>query len=247
VDQVELWLIRTDAAGPPPGGLLALLDPHEQSRASALLLEHDRHRFITAHAAVRLIVGRHLGVPPIAVRWRRGSHGKPFLAGPGPQVSLSHSGAFALLGLTAQRPLGVDIQRIGEQADVPRLTRRFYPPGEAGAVLAAATPDECARRFTRLWTRKEACVKAAGGRLVPGLALIAGPAASDLPGTGLVVTGTGSLPGPFLVQDTTAPPGFCASVALAGPRPFRLVSRAFRLPREFRAPAGSAGPPDRPA
>ena len=82
-DVVEVWLIRTDLPDSVLAGLLPLLDDGERERADALIYPASRRRFIAAHGAFRVILGRRLGVPPASLRWQRGPHGKPELAGPG--------------------------------------------------------------------------------------------------------------------------------------------------------------------
>ncbi len=89
-----------------------------------------------------------------------------------------------------------------------------------------AGPEGETRRFTRLWTRKEACVKAAGGRLAQGMELpVAHPA-----GQFTVHRPGAALPGPWRVQDLTLPDGYAGAVALDGTRPFRAVVRSWRPP-----------------
>src|SRR5579875_1141019 len=70
-------------------------------------------------------------------------------------------------------------------------------------------------RFIRLWARKEACVKAAGGVLMQGMRL-------PVRGTGriLVRNPGGALPGPYLVQDVAVPRGLHSAVAAEGAEPY---------------------------
>jgi 4'-phosphopantetheinyl transferase len=237
-DVVEVWLIGTDVPDPVLARLETLLDDDERERAAALLYPARRRQFIASHGAVRLILGRRLGLPPGSLRWRRGPHGKPELAwpglarpglagpglaGPGPQVSMSRSGSLAALAVAGNRRVGVDIQRLLAGLDVTRMAERFYPPGEARFVRSAAGSAGQVDRFTRLWARKEACVKVSGGRLLPGLRLTvlrAGVTGADLDGTPA---------GGYLVRDLRVPRGFRAAVAAEGTRPFSISRRSMYL------------------
>ena len=218
-DIIEVWLIRTNLADPALADLERLLDDDERQRADGLLRGDHRRRFIAAHGAVRVIVGRRLGAPPAGLRWRHGPHGQPELAGAwtGAQVSLSHSGPLAALAVTGRRRVGVDIQQQDPSLDVTGMSARFYPAAEAEFV-AAVGPARRAERFIRLWTRKEACVKVAGSQLLPGLAL---PARGR--GAVIVADPRGPLPGPYLVKDVAVPPGFRAAVAAEGALPYRIA------------------------
>jgi 4'-phosphopantetheinyl transferase len=218
-DAVDVWLIGTDLPDQVIARLEPLLDDRERQRAAGFALAAERRRFVAARGATRMIIAGRLGAPPAELAWRHGPHGKPELAGAwtGAQLSLSHSGELAALAVTGARRVGVDIQRLPARVDVSRMAARFYPPAEARYVLAAAGAAEQAARFTRLWTRKEACVKVTGGRLIPGLAL---PAAGS--GPVLVSDPGGPLPGPYLVRDVPVPSGFRAAVALEGALPYEL-------------------------
>jgi 4'-phosphopantetheinyl transferase len=233
-DTVDVWLIDSALPGDVHAGLLAVLDEQELERTAALATGTDRERFVAAHGAARLIIGARLGVPPARLRWTRGPHGKPALADPpdGVQVSLSHSGRLAVLALAGRRRVGVDLQWLPAAVDPTRMATRYYPAGEAGWVTLAGSADERARRFGQLWARKEACVKVAGGRLVPGLRLAVRGTDDD----GTIVSDPGGvLPGPYLVRDLPAPRGFHAAVALDGVAPYRVVSHRWpgdRIPLE---------------
>jgi 4'-phosphopantetheinyl transferase len=219
-DAVQVWLIPTDQ---PPGDLArlgALLDAGERARAAAFALPGPRARFVAAHAVARLVLGARLGLPPDRIRWQRGQYGKPELAGDPPpaRVSLSHCGRYALLAVTGDRPLGVDLQRLSGYLDVARMSARYYPPAEARFVAAGSSPADRADRYATLWARKEACVKAAGRRLTEGLRLPAlGPAPLRCGNP------AGPLPGPYLVEDLPAPPGFRAAVAVTGTSPYEIT------------------------
>jgi 4'-phosphopantetheinyl transferase len=222
-DTVHVWLIRVDLPGAELGGLAGVLDPDEQRRAARLSLETHRRRFIAAHGVARVIIGHWLSVPAARIGWQRGPHGKPELTGTtGAQVNLSHSGDLALLAITDRRRCGVDLQQLPDATQALRLARRFFPAEETGAVAAATTDAERVRRFGLLWTRKEACLKVTGGRLMPGLRLPT-LAAPDADGGVLVRDEGGTLPGPYLVRDLSAPEGCRAAVALEGVAPYRVV------------------------
>lgn len=215
--------------------LESLLDEAERQRVAMVRRPQLRRRFVAAHGAVRVIVGGYLGVPPERIRWRTGRHGKPELAGAGAdvdagwQVNLSHSDDLAVVAVAQRRPVGVDIQRLPPGVDVVRLAARFYPEPETRFVASARGPAAQADRFVRLWARKEACVKAAGGRLMEGMPLPVRGGLGRLPATGaLVYDPTGRLPGRYRVRDVPVPPGFRAAVALAGTRPYRIVRHRYR-------------------
>jgi 4'-phosphopantetheinyl transferase len=96
----------------------ALLDDRERGRARRFIRRTDRHRFILAHAALRLFLAGCLGAGPAMVRYEGGVSGKPRLAaGLAPlEFNLSHSEELALMAVARQRAVVVDVERL---RDVP--------------------------------------------------------------------------------------------------------------------------------
>jgi 4'-phosphopantetheinyl transferase len=212
---VEVWLIQADLPDPVIAGLETLLDDDERARARTMLDPGHGRRFIARRGAVRVILGHRLGVPPGSLRWRYGPNGKPELAGTGAHVSLSHSGSLAALAMAERRRVGVDIQEIRPGLVATRMATRFYPSAEARFVMAGRGPAGQADRFTRLWARKEACLKVTDGRLMAGLqqaVLGTGPVGGDQDGTPLI-------------RDLRVPSGFRGAVAAEGAVPYRLTRR----------------------
>lgn len=203
---VDLWLVDTCPAAP---SLAHTLDADERRRAAALDPAR-RAGFVAAHGVARAVAARALGIEPAEVRWRVGRHGKPEVGRV--RVSLSRSAGRALVACTADRAVGVDLQEVGV-ADPARVARRFFPAVEARHV------GDDRERYTRLFARKEACVKAAGGRLFPGLAVPVLDPVAHRP------------EGPYRVRDVPAPPGCAAAVALAGAEDFHV--REHRWPEEM--------------
>lgn len=224
--RVWVWLVRTDVPAPVLDRLTAFLDDEERTRAQTMSSELDRQRYIVAHGAVRAIVARQLGAPVPEIRWARGPHGKPELTGvwTGMHANLSHSGELCMVAACASRPVGVDIQRLEPRLDTTRMAARYFTPREAGAVAAARATGDHVDLFARLWARKEAVIKAGGGRLVPGLRVDVQPV--DAP----IVVGEpdSAAPDRYRVTDVAAPAGFRAAVALRGPEGYRVIQRQWR-------------------
>ncbi len=191
----------------------AVLDAGERARAMAFADPAARRRFTVAHGALRLLAGHELGAPPEALAWAAGSHGKPVLLPPWSRLhtSLSHTRDLVAVAISTARPVGVDIEQLVPGPRAEGLAARFFLPEEAGYVGAAGDSEAQADRFTRLWVRKEAAIKSAGGRLFPNLRILVHRRE--------VV----SCSEPALrcrVADLAAPAGHRAAVALAGPAPF---------------------------
>jgi 4'-phosphopantetheinyl transferase len=217
---VDVWLIHTDLPEAAAAELRSLLGDEESRRAAATANPADRRRYTVAHAALRLILARHLGASPGDLAWRAGPHGKPELAGAWAgrtHFSLSGSGDLAMLAVSAKRRVGVDLQILPPAVAAMRVARRFFPPAEADYVIAGGR-SLAAHRFTMLWARKEACVKVYGGRLVDGMKLPVRQASRfTLDGR------DGALPGLLQVTDLRSPTGFRAALAVEGEQAYRVT------------------------
>ncbi|MEV7732264.1 4'-phosphopantetheinyl transferase superfamily protein [Streptomyces sp. NPDC088921] len=210
---VEVWAVPLDEPQATVARLSRLLSEGESERGDRCRFENDRRRFIVAHGALRLILADCLDVPAEEVRLRPGRHGKPRLAGSSDlRFNLSHSGELALVAVTRHREIGVDVDRLRPDLPVEPFAERFFPASDARFVAAAAGPTERAERFLRLWTRKEAVVKAAGARLAQGLGLTG---LTDA-GAGIVRDPSGQIPGAWSVCDLPVPHGCLAALAVAG-------------------------------
>jgi 4'-phosphopantetheinyl transferase len=156
---VDIWTISLSDPCP------VFLSPDEADRAARFRFDRDRTRWTRARSALRRVLASYLGVVPEAHQFAYGENGKPALPGGGIEFNLSHSGDFALVGVTKSVPVGVDIEQIRPNIEMAPLLRRL---GETDL------PETVVELYAR-WTRREARAKATGGQLfvVPSADVIA--------------------------------------------------------------------------
>ena len=140
------------------------LDEDEQARAQRFYFPRHRRRFILAHAALRRILSRYLKCPAKTIVWDYQEHGKPNVC---PQqnplkleFNLSHSHDIALLAVTIEHPIGIDVE-IMKDRDCHALSQRYFSPDEHKAWLSIPK-DQQLHSFFHIWTQKEAVIKALG-------------------------------------------------------------------------------------
>lgn len=124
-----------------------------------------------------------------------GEHGKPYLpAAPHLHFNLSHTPGLAM-AVVASSPVGCDVESTTRPIH-PALARRAFSPTDCDRLSALPEPDRPAE-FFRLWTLKEASLKALGigFRTDPDPAALARVSAHPVP----------------------APPPYAAAVALLLP------------------------------
>jgi 4'-phosphopantetheinyl transferase len=143
---------------------LPRLSAEEQQRAARFRISEARHRFILARVMLRHQLGQEIGIAPESVFFAAGTHGKPRLDIPGidqpPQFNLTHSGDFVALAI-ADDEVGIDIENLRPVTAAQRLAHRFFSPEERKHVFEV-DGEARDRAFLRIWTQKEAYLKATG-------------------------------------------------------------------------------------
>ncbi|MEO1087073.1 MAG: 4'-phosphopantetheinyl transferase superfamily protein [Acidobacteriota bacterium] len=155
--QVDVWRIPLDSAAEPDS--LATLDSGERERAAGFRFERDRRRFVRSHAALRGILARYAEAAPAELRFEANEHGKPRLVGEGPRFNLSHSGEWALVAVSTDCEVGVDLEVERELEYLPAARLVFHD--DEVAQLEEAR-DRLRDDFFECWVRREAYLKGLG-------------------------------------------------------------------------------------
>jgi 4'-phosphopantetheinyl transferase len=140
------------------------LSAEELGRAARFRVDAARDEFLVSRLLLRRILAAHLDRPAAAVGLARNPYGKPLLH-PAEQsdleFNLSHSHGRLLVAVCRGFPVGIDIERIDPAIDPLELAEHGLP-AEGRRRLRAAAPEGRHDLFFRLWTRREACLKAFG-------------------------------------------------------------------------------------
>lgn len=157
----EIVVARLDAGPDETRSLESCLSITERERAAKFHFERDRRRFIVARARLREELAARLGVSAQQVEFAYGDNGKPRLANQALQFSVSHCDDVALFAFSHDAEVGVDIEAIRPVREADAIAVQFFSPLEH-AGYAALAPRDRLLGFFRVWTRKEAYVKALG-------------------------------------------------------------------------------------
>jgi 4'-phosphopantetheinyl transferase len=145
-----------------------LLALDELARADRFRFQRDRSRYVTGRGILRLLLARYTGLDPARLEFRYGAHGKPELAGAGPQFNLAHSGPVALYAISSQE-VGIDVELAQADFAGERIPENFFSSAEVQALRSLPSAEQ-PMAFLRCWTRKEAFIKARGDGLSLDLA-----------------------------------------------------------------------------
>lgn len=161
---LDLWFI--DLATEPDEAEWALLTDDERERALRLIVPSKRRQSVRARAALRHVLAGYLpGIEASALRFEYGEHGKPTLVQPdAPTFNLSHSHEIGMIGVVTNArdlELGIDVEHARPGRAFEAIAEHFFTDDEA-AWLQSLGPEQCATGFYRMWTHKEAYLKALG-------------------------------------------------------------------------------------
>lgn len=161
-DEVHVWEVVLDCPEEEILAFFALLSATEQGRAKRFHFIADYQRFTISHGILRTILAHYLNCHPQELQYTYSAHGKPELAGhPQLQFNLSHSQNRALIAVTWNTALGVDIESMVKPHDIDGIATRFFSTQES-ELLKKLTGQEKIQAFFNGWTRKEAFLKALG-------------------------------------------------------------------------------------
>lgn len=148
------------------------MSAEERESERRFLIEGARRLHVLARGLQRKVLASYLdGADPAALRFMKNPKGRPALAPPfdasGIEFNLAHTEGMVVMAVCAGMKPGVDIERFGKK--VPLAAARRYFSADEVAELESLPAEEQPGRFLRLWTLKEAYLKAIGAGIAAGL------------------------------------------------------------------------------
>jgi 4'-phosphopantetheinyl transferase len=211
-NHVHIFLIPTTLPAQALAHFETLLSTDEQTTIARLRIAAKRTEALISRALLRQTLAHFLHTAPQQLTFTTNPHGKPLLKNSPLHFNLSHTGGdpgMVILAVTFDHALGIDIESLNRKIEHEDLARRFFTPTESAALLALPTADRHTA-FFRIWTRKEALLKATGQGISAGLDSFEVPLA---PSTSPITIKQWTL------HDLPVPPTHLASLATASPNP----------------------------
>ena len=165
--QVDIWrahLSCLTAEAMP--GFHALLSSGEATRLQGFKVRAARDRFLLGRILLRSVLSNYAAVQPQDWTVAIDRYGRPFVQQalrPGLLTfNLSHSADVAVLAVTVEHSVGIDVEKIAPRIGMAGIARLVFCPAEIEHWASHATEAGRADAFFRIWTLKEAFVKALG-------------------------------------------------------------------------------------
>lgn len=234
-NEIHVWVAELPLLACHEEWCGSLLSDDERARSERFLVESERRRYKLCRGLLRQLLSAYTGVGPEVLRFVYGSHGKPLGAGRlaevGLEFNLAHSGDLAVYALTLGRRVGVDVERAKDVPEAEQIVARHFAIEERAAWQRVAAEERLAM-FFRVWTRREAFVKATGKGLGEGWNAFAVTAAAS--GARLLhISGDAAAAGQWTLCDLELPQPYFGAVAAEGSG---LRVRTFRFEPPLRQP-----------
>lgn len=173
LENIDVWRINITTLVPHLSDLQKLLDLQETEKTQRYRQEKDRQSRIIGRAVLKILLGRYLKAEPKEIRFQL-DHNKKLLLqnilSENLYFNVSHSGDWILIAVSTN-PIGVDAEQINTSFTYQNLLGFSFSLEEKNYIQAAAKPHQS---FYKLWTRKEALLKATGKGLIDDLILVPG-------------------------------------------------------------------------
>lgn len=161
-NQVHIWHVPLAALTAYTSHLLPLLSAKEQESYQRACQFQKHPPQLASRALLRLLLSHYIPTKAQDIAMIEGEHGKPSLQDyPWLQYSTSHTKTDIVFAITCHDRLGIDIETLRPTKDYLDLAKRFFSPTEY-AYLSTLSEQDGKQAFIKLWTVKEAFVKAVG-------------------------------------------------------------------------------------
>jgi 4'-phosphopantetheinyl transferase len=229
--QIHLW--QYPIGDPPDARHLAhaitLLSAAEKKRCAAFHFEKHRAEYALSHAMLRLALSEYAPVKSGEWQFLTGEKGKPEIASPTLDTpiwyNLSHTDGLAVCVAGRVRQLGVDVENMNRKASHQELAKHFFAPAEYEYLrnLPASLQREA---FFRIWTLKEAYIKAEGKGLSIPLDSFSFRFSNQNPPQVVLESNSESNPGAWSFFELQPGPDYRVSVGVKNPdlRAFQVES-----------------------
>lgn len=145
--------------------LASTLSLKEKKKAVRFRKELDRQVYVAGRGMLRVLIGECLNLFPAEIDILEERFGKPYLKGHRDtfQFNLSSSGHYVAIGIhPGDQQIGVDLEMINKKFEYWEVAAHYFTTSECDAVY-------CHKDFYKVWTKKEALLKATGVGLVDDL------------------------------------------------------------------------------
>ncbi|KAK4279072.1 hypothetical protein QN277_016829 [Acacia crassicarpa] len=175
--EVHFWYILPDEVNSAYllDQYLEILSPCEKENIFRMKGELLKKRALLARTLVRTTLARYqtnCQIDPKSLKFRKNSYGKPEVdwqysddwSLPPLHFNISHTSSLIACGVTVDSPIGIDVEDKQRRlkTNILAFARRYFTLHELEMLTGISDPETQQHEFIKLWTLKEAYVKALG-------------------------------------------------------------------------------------
>lgn len=165
---VDVWRGQLPMPEEAVFSLSLSLSEAEQQRAAQYRTTQLQQRYQTGRGLIRRVLAAYLDTSPSTIGLHQDAYGKPQLSSGELSFNLSHSHDQIALAVSNLNCIGLDVEVIRPRNNLKNLAQHCLSDQE-WRVWQSLPHDQQLSSFYRLWTIKEAFVKACGRGLAAGL------------------------------------------------------------------------------
>ncbi|MEM9365035.1 MAG: 4'-phosphopantetheinyl transferase superfamily protein [Planctomycetota bacterium] len=165
-DRLELWHAQASStdAGPTERFCEQWLVEEEHASAARFRVAKARNQHVIGRGMARCLLS-HRVCDARQIQIETLEQGKPFVQSPEAAIrpfNIAHTDGLVMCGLASgARWIGVDVECLERRTDT-NLARRYFASSEVAQLDRVRDEDERCHRFLKIWTLKEAFIKAIG-------------------------------------------------------------------------------------
>ena len=172
-DQIDIWVIEFNQINYYQAlAVKYLLSELESRKQNSFTFEKDQTRYLISHIALRFILSKYLNTSPKLIEYQFNSSGKPsIVCCSGVHFNLSHSGKLACIGISSTE-IGIDIEYVTKNFNHLEIANDYFSQEELNLINSQRDNANRSKMFFKIWTIKEALLKATGTGLTADLPTI---------------------------------------------------------------------------
>ncbi len=159
---VVVWMTEVSTSWDALPFLEPCLDAQDRERAARFHFADDRARYVLGRGLARNILGRYLARTPETIELAATERGQLYFPDDETmRFSITHARDLVAVALTTRARVGIDIEYTERKLNLEGVAERILS-AEDFREFEALPEQEKVAAFFRIWTRKEAYLKATG-------------------------------------------------------------------------------------
>jgi 4'-phosphopantetheinyl transferase len=163
--KINIYLIDSRKVNISEKDIIQSLTEEEIFRANKFKFSNEKRFFLISRYYLKNFIGEYLDLSPEKIIISQMKSGKPYVnenIDSNLKFNYSHSGDYIVYAFTKDNEIGIDIEKIKDISEFDELSRTHFSDEEQLIYFELKNPEEKKRLFYKIWTRKEALLKAEG-------------------------------------------------------------------------------------